>query len=396
MAHQSNNTAIAVALQSAPGAFTTPTQPADLTPVSNLRFAIEGVPITNDEYTGSPVKNGDAIAGKRVTLSFNMKIRAPGGANPPAANAFVPGRILQAAKMTEVVTSAHIPTSPEALAAATTTTATLGTGAAATANLYVGMPLWIEDIGAAFKDQVTPIVGYTAGRVATLAETLGTAPTGSDYQIRKHLGYYRSITADEPPSLSVSAWLGGDRYDLRDCRVTGMRQVFPTTTRGGAAYPEIEVTLDCEIAATAEQAPPAVPSGGPVPLVRDGNMWFTGKAIGGSTVTVDLGLQADNPPNPNFASGDEPAELVSSTARVSMTRQKYAKGTLDTLALADAQAYHSFALWYGSGEGSMVMITVPQARVDYASPDLGGNFVMETGDLIIDVLDRGIGIAFPY
>lgn len=396
MAFQSNNTAIALAIQSVAGTFTTPSQPADLLPISNLRMPIEGVTTPNDEYTGSPVKNADAVAGRRASISFNVKLRTPGGATPPAANAFVMGRILQAAKMTEVVTSAHVPAAPEALGAAATTNVTLGAGAAATALLYRGMPIQITAIGATYKDQITPIVDYSAAKVASLAETLGSAPTGSNYQIRRNLMYARSITASEPIILSISAWLGGDRYDLRDCRVTSLRLNFPVTTRASAPYPELEVTMDCIISATAAESPPSVPFGGNVPLFRDGNMWFNRVAIGGSSVAVDFGIQADNPPNPNFASGDEPSQMISSVATVNMSRQKYSKSVLDTLALADAQLKHPFALWYGASEGNMIMLTVPEARVNYATPDLGGSFVTETGDLLIDLLDRGVCLTFPY
>lgn len=103
MAGKSNNTAVAVAIQSVVDTFTTPSQPADLMPVSNLRMNIEGVTIANDEYTGSPFKNADAVAGKRATLSYNIKLRPPGGVAVPAANAFLLGRVLQAAKMLSLI-----------------------------------------------------------------------------------------------------------------------------------------------------------------------------------------------------------------------------------------------------------------------------------------------------
>ena len=77
MAGKSNNIAVAVAIQSVTDVFTTPTQPADLMPVSNLRLNIEGVTLSNDEYTGSPFKNADTVAGKRATLSYNIKLRPP-------------------------------------------------------------------------------------------------------------------------------------------------------------------------------------------------------------------------------------------------------------------------------------------------------------------------------
>jgi len=396
MAVQSNNTALALAIQPVKGTFTAPTLPADLLRISNLRVQIDGITIANDEYTGSAIKDADAVAGKRVTITYNVKLRPPGGSAPPAAGEFVAGRLLQAAKLTEAIAAAAIPVAPEAVTAATETSVTLGAGAAATENLYRCMPLQVEALGASFKDQLTAIVEYDAGKVATLPQTLDTAPTGSNYQILPNLSYYRSITPDDPLPLSQNLWFGGERWDLRDCNVTGFRAVVPTSTRDTAAYPEFEVTLDCTINETAKEAPPAVPSAGPVPLFRDGQMHIAQTRVGGSTFTVDLGIQSENPPNPNEESGSEPAQLVSSTATVNMTRQKYTKDVLDTLGLADAQGYHSFAAWWGAGPGSTVMIIVPEFRFNYQSPDLGGTFVNESGDLLIDVLDRGVSIVFPY
>jgi hypothetical protein len=396
MAKKSNNTALAVALQVTAGTFVVPTQPADLMPVSNLRPSIEGVTIANDEYTGSVVKNGNVVAGKRASMSFNIKLRPPGGGAVPAANAFLPGRILQGAKFTELRTPAAIPVAAEALAAGgTTTTATLGAGAAATADLYKGMAVQLLALGATLKAQLTAIRSYSAAKVAALVETLTGAAAGN-YQIPVQLGYMRSISSTDPVLLCFQTWIGGDRWDWVDCRVTGLRIVVPVSTRDQAAYPEIEVTIEGTIYATAAEAAPAVPSLGAIPLFKDGDQWLAGQAVGGSTFTIDLGISAENPPNPNTASGSDAPEVVASTASMSMTRQKYAKDVFDTMALADAQANNAFFAQWGSTSGGIVQIVVPDARFNYQNPDLGGGIVMESGDLMIDALDRGVAINFPY
>src|SRR5690606_36047282 len=127
--------------QPTPGTFPTMSS-ADYMPISQLRFQIDGVTIANDEYTGSPVKNGDVVAGKRASMTFNVKLRPPGGADVPSADAYLPGRLLQAANFSEVRATAPVPSGgKEALASGTTTGATLGTGATATANLYKGMAI---------------------------------------------------------------------------------------------------------------------------------------------------------------------------------------------------------------------------------------------------------------
>lgn len=395
MARKSNNIAVAVAIQSVTDTFTTPSQPADLMPVSQLRMQVDGVTITNDEYTGSPIKNADAVAGKRVTLSYNVKLRPPGGASIPTANAFLIGRILQAAKFTELRTSSAIPAAAEAGTSGTTTALTLGAGAAATADLYKGMAILLLGQGSTFKERLSAIRSYTAAKVATFAEQFGSAVSGN-YQIPPQIGYMRSVTSSDPILLSHQIWLDGHRFNLMNCRVTSLNIVVPTSTKDQAAYPELQVTYDATISGNAAESTPAVPSIGAIPLYKDGDGHLAYTRIGLQTFTVDLGIQTENPPNPNKADGTDAPELIASTASVTMTRQSYLPATLDSLALADAQANHSFFAQWGNGSAwGMVQIVVPDARFDYQSPDTGGNLIMESGRILIDALDRGVCINFP-
>lgn len=390
------NTAVAIAIQATAGVFTAPIQPADLMPVSQLRLQIDGVTIASDEYTGSPIRNGDNVAGKRVSLSYRVKARPPGGSDVPAANAFLLGRVLQAAKLTEVRTIAAIPAAPEALGAGSTTTkAKLGASAAATAGLYKGLPLLLSDKGAGFKAQLTAIRAYAANKDADLVETLGAIPA-ANYQIPKHIAYMRSVSSTDPIALSQSVWLGGNRYDLKDCRLTQLRFTAPVSTRDQAAFPEFEVSFDVTIDAYAEQASPAIPSLGAVPLFRDGEQHVALKEVGGQNFNIDFGIQGEFPPNPNKEDGSDPSQLVGSTASLTMRRQFYSKSVFDTLALADAQTQHPFYAMWGTGSGSIIQVIVPDARFNYQNPDLGGGVVMEDGTLFIDAFDRGVIFAFPY
>ncbi|MFC4255384.1 hypothetical protein GRI97_08095 [Altererythrobacter xixiisoli] len=395
MALKSNNTAVAVTIQPAADIFQA-AGPNDLMPVSNLVLNIQGTTLDNNEYTGSVAKNAPAVVGKRVTLSYNIKLRPPGGVDVPAANAFLMGRILQAGKLTEVRNTAAIPAAPEALGVGSdVTNAVLGASAAATAQLYKGFPLILSDNGASYPRRLTAIRSYGADRKAELMEVLAIAPA-ANYQIPKFLGYYRSITSDDPIILSHEVFIDGHRFDLKDLRINSLRLVVPTSTKETAAYPELQVGFDAVIAATDNEATPAVPSLGAVPLFKDGDQHLSRFPIGGQTFTIDFGIQTELPPNPNKADGNDLAEIVASTASVTMTRQHYRKNVFDTLALADAQLQHPFWAQYGRAAGAMVGIVVPDARLNYGSPDLGGGLVMESGDLMVDAFDRGIGIYFPY
>lgn len=395
MVGKTNNSACAVAIQVAAGAFTAPTQPADLLPVSQLRPNFASVTIANDEYTGSVVRNADDVSGSRKSFSFNIKIRPPVG-GLPAANAFLLGRFMQALKFTEVRLAAALPVAPEALAGAgqTTTNARLGASAAATIDLYNGYPLLLSDNGAAYKQQLTQIADYDAAKNATLPETLALA-SAANYQIPSFLGYFRSVSSTDPILLSMQFWLDGIRYDLRDVRPTSAQLVFPTSTRDAAAYPELQVTVDGILDAYVDQASPAIPALGAVPLFKDGDLWLNRKRVGGSTFTIDLGLSTENPPNPNQADGSDTAEITGSTARISQTRQRYLKATFDTLALADAQTYVPFWAQYGAAAGSIVQVLAPQVRLAHPSPDLGAGLINESGDLLVDAFDRGLALCFP-
>lgn len=395
MALKSNNTAVAVAIQGTVDVFTTPTQPADLMPVSNLKLDISTVGLPNDEYTGAPFKNADAVIGRKITLSYTIKLRPPGGGTVPAANAFLLGRVLQCAKFTELRTATAIPAAPEAVTAGTTTGATLGAGAGATADLYKGLAISLIGMDTTYKGRMSAIRSYLASKVATFVETFGSAVTGN-YQIPPQLSYLRDNSSADPILLSQSVWLDGHRFDLMNCRVTSLQIVVPTSTKDQAAYPEVNVTFDAFISANAAQATPAVSFGGVIPVYKDGDGWLAGVRVGYRQFTLDMGLQTANPPNPNKFDGVDAADLIGGTAQVQMVRQKYLPSVIDPLALADAQSNQAFFAQWGNAAGSLVQIVVPDGRLDYQSPDLGGELIMENGNLMIDALSRSVAINFTY
>lgn len=393
MARRSNDTTVAIAIQPVADVFTDPA--TAYMPVSQLRLTIEGVTITNDEYTGTIIKNADDVVGKRATLAYNVKMRGPGGSSPPAANTFLPGIILQAAKFTELRTAAAIPVAAEAGSAGTTNSLTLGSGAAATAEIYKGMAIMLASMGTSDKQRMTAIRSYSAGKVATFVETFGGA-VGGNYQIPPQLGYMRDVSSADPILVSQKVWIGGVRYDCKNMRLSSCQIVVPTSTKDTPAYPEIQVTWTLDIDATADEGAPAITPLGAIPFYKDGKGFFTGKAIGLQTFTVDLGIGVEYPPNPNKVDGVDAAEIVSGTARITMTRQAYLKATLDSLALADAQTQQPFFAQWGSAGGKMIQVVVPDGRPNYASPDTGGNIILENGDLMIDAFSRGVCINFPY
>jgi len=397
MSRKANEIAFALKMQTAPSAYDSPNTTTDLQPISNLQFSIAGVTVANNEYTGSVHRNGDDLAGKTVSGSFNVYLRPPGGADVPAADAFPLGRILKAAKFSEVRTTTAIPAAAAALGVGSDAThAVLGTAAGTTDDLYKGMALILSDIATPLYDRLTAVRHYAGtAKSAELMEVLG-APPAANYQIPKQLSFQRDMTQADAPLLSTKLWLGGVRYDLMDFNVSGHRWSLPVSTRDSATQPMLEVSFTATIYAYADEAAPTVPALGPVPLFKDGKFWVAGKAVGGSSMAVDFGLRVAYPPNPNYTDGSEPGELVESKTTVNMDRKAYLKAQFDTLAMADGQAYYGvFAQWGYTG-GRMVQIVVPDARFNYQSPQVGQDFITEQGDMWVDALSRNVCLNFPY
>src|SRR5690606_9109610 len=98
----------------------------------------------------------------------------------------------------------------------------------------------------------------------------------------------------------------------------------------------------------------SVPSLGPTPKWKDGDFSVANKYVGGSNLTIDLGMQVAFPPNPNKVDGSDAGQLVESRASLNMDRQAYLKADFDTLALADAQAQHPVFAQWGYTAGNII------------------------------------------
>jgi hypothetical protein len=393
MALSSNKSVIGVAVQSSVNTFNAPTT-SDLIPVAALSLTETGVTIENPEFTGSIHKQGNIVAGSNVSISLDIMLRPPGGASPPSAGAFLPGRFLRAAKFTETILSSPVPASPEAVSSGSTTGATLGSGATGTADLYKGLSIVLASQGSV-PDSLSAIRSYTAGKVMTLPETLGGSLTGN-YQIPAQLAYVRDVSETAPPFLSLSVWLGGIRYDLVDLSVASASFVVPTSTRDQAAFPVFRVTLNGDVYQTADEASPTIPSLGAIPLFKDGDFWVANKQVGGASFNIDMNARVAAPPNPNRANGSDAPETVEMRPAVSLQLQKYVKATLDPRALALAQTSHSVWAQWGYTAGNIISLIVTDARFDFPNPELGGDFISDNINLFVDIATRNISLSFPY
>ena len=297
MADLSNQSVLAVKVESPSGTFTAPSS-SDALRVADMRPNIAGLTSQIQEFTGSIHQPGPTVSGNTFEVSGRILLRGPGGASPPAGDAFIMGRILRAAGFSETVSAAAIPAAPEALAAGTTSQATLGTTPAGTLDLYKAACVLFASIGAGLTGAAM-LRDYSAAKVARLARVLGAPLNTSNYQIPKQL-LYRLDPSGTPPTLSVSCWIGNKRYDGKGCTVSSFRFLVPTSSRDQTDSPSIEFTLTGTFEADADEASPLAPAAtvAPPPF-RAGQLWIDQKRLAASNLSIDLGAEVAYEPDPN-------------------------------------------------------------------------------------------------
>lgn len=396
MGDLSLKTVLGIEVEVTPGTYVAPDS-SDLITVADLRPTIDGLTADIREFTGSVHRPGPVVLGKTFSVSGRVLLRGPGGTAPPAADAWILGRILRAAGFTESVTSTAVPASPEAVGAGgSTTTVELGVSATGTVDLYKGMMLLISALsGTAGKPQLVMGRSNDASKIVTLPETAAGALTSGNWQLPKQLTYL--LSSGTPPTLSVSCWVGNRRYNGKGCAISSFRINMPTSSRDSQDVPSIEFTLTGDLQSVADDAsPPTPPAGLAVPPFRDGKLWVANKQLGGSSFTIDFGAQIGYPPNPNEQSGNETAQLTETTRTVDLTLNQVALTAFDDVTLAEDQANHSlFALW-GLASGNAFGVIVTDMRFNHRSPDNSGAFVTQTGQAFVDGTTKTIALSLPF
>lgn len=394
MADLSLQSVLGIKIESTAGTYNAPGT-SDLLLVADLKPSIEGLTTQITEYTGSIHKPGPVVLGKTFSVSGKLLLRGPGGTSPPAADAWVPGRILRAAGFSEVVTATAVPVSPEAVAAGgSTTSVTLGATATGTADIYKNMLILLSLLGSN-RAGLTPVRTNTAGKLATLMETAGSAITSGNWQLPRQLSYL--LSSGTPPTLSVSCWIGKRRINGVGCAISSFKINLPTASRDNQEVPSIEFTISGDIQSDVDDAsPPVAPTGLAIPPFRDGKLWIANTQLGGSSLTIDFGAQIGYPPNPNRTTGNETAQLTETTRTVDLTLNQVPLTVFDHVALANAQSYHSlFALW-GLAGGNAFSLSVTDMRFNHRSGDNSGAFVNSTGQAFVDGVDKTIALTIPF
>jgi hypothetical protein len=393
-------TSVAIAVQADSVTRATISTPGDLLPVANVANAGEVFTTANPEYTGTIHAVGDGVFGRAPGLTFDMMMRGPGGSAPPSAGVYGMGRLLRAAGFDEIVFAGKV---SAALAVGgvntgATTTVVLDATASAVDGFYVGMVIQFAGVngGSGFKSCSTIVAYNGTTKTATLGEKLALVPTGN-FTIPPQLVYRLNGLAN-PLWLTFDRWHDRKRYQSQNGILSTLSMNFPTANRGDVSFPTMSAGIVGDDATVREvdESAPLTPAAGAIPPVRDGKLALNGVYVPGSSLSYDHGIQVAFPPNPNKAGGNDPGQIVRTQRSVSMNLQTVTLTTQDRTALAAAQGYVPIMLHYGNVAGRSVSFCVPQARLNFSNPDLGGEFVTEQVDAFIDGSTGAVAISFPF
>lgn len=392
--HKTRVVALGIALQPTPGVFVQPAQ-ADLiasAPPTNSNDVIE----TEDPTaTGTVWESSPIYLGMTSTVGAMVPMRGPGGVAVPAANAWVPGRILQSAGFVELRNSTAI-------------TAALGVGSTvdefvldATASsvdgAYVGMPIQHADIGSGAIKGSSIIVAYDgATKTARIGETLPAAPGAGDFTIPMNLTYLLGTLTTLPPLLSVSVWRDRVRYDYRDCRPTSLIIDMPVSNEQNQGFPSIEFTLKGLPVTQTDEASPTVPEEVirvSIPPYRAGKFALDGVRLGHQSNRFTISTEVAGASNSNVDPGQDEYEIMSGSRQVELDLNQMNVSDFPLATLTENRTpIRQMSMW-GQGPGNRFGFTNPEIVLNPLSPGDRNGFVNLTGNAGVLGVDKSAALS---
>lgn len=377
--------AMAFAVQVASGSFVQPAAATDLLAVANATNTNEPLTADDPTATGSIWDSPPVRLGKRATLGGTIPLRGPGGASPPAAGAWVPGRILVSGGWSETRNAAPIAGTLQA--GSTTTTLVLGAGEPATDDFYLGLPITQAAIGTGFQ-QTTIARDYVgASKTAILAETLGGAPaSGAAYTIPAYLAYRLGTLTTGQTYLSCSVWRDKKRYDYRDFAPTSIAITAPVANDANTSFPDLtfsgnaveqavvdDVTPTNIAAFTALLAVPVAPA-------RGGKFYLDSVKLGHQSLALTVATTVGAASNQNQAAGQDGYDILSGTRTVALDLNQMAVADFDLLSRENNQTPVPILSTWGLLAGNRFGLMIPNVVLQPFSPGDRNGYVNLTGD----------------
>lgn len=380
--HRDNVVAIGVAIQAEQGTFVAPGA-GDLMGVANVGNTRDPITAEDPTQTGTVWDAARIIIGKTGTVNFNFPMRGPGGAAPPAANAWPMGRILQSGGYAEIINPT--PISDVLEAGSTTSRLALAAAAPGVDDIYVGAPIQMAAIGSGAIRSTSLITAYDGtDKEADIADILGSAPSAGDaYTIPAFISYVLGTLGTVPPYVSISVWRDKRRYDYVDCRMQSISKDVPVGNEYNTGFPAVEVTMKGTPINVAQDVTPPLPAsilGVPVTPAKAGKFTFDRVPLGHGGITWQTGYEVGAPSNQNQDEGIDGHEIMSGTRTLSVDLNQMDAADFDFETREDDQSIMSVQSLWGGLAGNRFGFLAPGVVMDPLNPGARNGFVSLTGD----------------
>ncbi len=361
------NSLLLIKLQSAEGVIATLDPTTDAVPFEAGSFR-KGSPFTSqsaNEANGSYVASQPMIVGQAVPLSFRAFMKGAGAGTTYTSSVKPPYHApLQACGWRGQFTAAI---AAAALAAGSTTTATLGTGFTGTAQLYTGMPL-ILSVGPG-AGQFPLITNYTSGKLATLSDTLDALTTSTLAALPANWTYAGTSPADasarstDHPCATVALYEDGNLYTWMDVR--GVMDLEGETAKAGMAtfnlsgtYMGVTTPGMPTNQVLASQSPPILTKGSGAASAALVNR----VELPISRWALQAGSQLEQVADPNTAHGFGAGQLGGREPMFTADPLRTLASTRDAIAEIEAASLYPIALRFGQTAGNRWSLLIPQAQ----------------------------------
>lgn len=391
--HKSRIVAIGIAIQPVAGTFTTPTA-SDMIAASNVTNSNSDVTAEDPTLTGTGWESEPIVVGEEGQIGFTMALRGPGGAAPPAANGWVPGRVLQSAGWTEVITTT--PVTGTMQAGGTTTTFPLAVTASSVDDFYNGMPIQAASIAASGFKQTTMIADYVGStRLVSLAETLGGAASGT-FTIPANLLYLEGALKVEGPLLSVRIWRDKKIYDYKDVRVESLQWDFPVANNNNTTFSSLEVSGKGNVVDVTDGTTPTLASSLialDIAPCKNGKFTMDKVMLGHNSLRYGNALSVAAPSNIHSVDGQDAYETISGTRTIEIDVNQMDNTTFNARAKRNAGTVMPIMQTWGNGAGNNFGFTLFATKLRQLNPGDSNGFVNLTGNSVQASLDKSAALA---
>lgn len=377
--------AMAFAVQASSGAFVQPSPASDLLAVANATNTNEPLTADDPTATGAIWDSAPVRLGKRATLGGTIPLRGPGGATPPAAGAWVPGRIFVAGGWSETRNQSAIAGSLQA--GSTTTSVVLASSESSVDDFYLGLPLQQGSIGSGFQ-QTTVVRDYIgSSKTAILAETLGSAPaSGAAYTIPPYLAYRLGTLTTGQTYLSASVWRDKKRYDYRDFAPTSIAINVPVANDANTGFPDMTFSGNAVEVAVVDDTTPvnsaafAAQLAVAVAPARNGKFYLDSVKLGHQSMSFTVATTVGAASNQNQAAGQDGYDILSGSRTIALDLNQMAVTDFDLLSRENNQTPVPILSTWGLLAGNRFGLMIPNAVLQPFSPGDRNGYVNLTGN----------------